>query len=89
MTNSYTITFKPSALKDMRRIPGSVLESIKKHIRALVADPFPPGAVSMSGYRHYYRIRIGNYRVIYQVFSTVRIVSILRVGHRKDIYKIF
>lgn len=84
---TYGLVFKRSVVKDIRRIPGSILQSIHDRIAALANDPFPSGAEPIEGYKHYYRIRIGQYRVIYEVAATVRIITIIRIGHRKDVYR--
>jgi mRNA interferase RelE/StbE len=83
----YEIVLKRSVAKDFRRIPQVILQSIQQRIAGLAHDPFPPGAEPISGYEHFYRIRIGNYRVVYEVATTVRIITIIRIGHRKDVYK--
>lgn len=84
---SYGIIFKTSVKKDIRRIPGTILQSIQTCIAALATEPFPPGVVPIEGYKHYYRIRIGQYRIVYEVRVTVRIITIIRIGHRKDVYR--
>lgn len=87
MRKPYDIVLKRSAVKDIRRIPSSILHSIQERIAALATDPFPQNAEPIEGYPDYYRIRIGHYRVIYDVTVTVRIITIVRVGHRKDVYR--
>lgn len=87
MTKPYQIVFKRSVLKDIRRIPSSILQAIQDRISALAVDPLLPNAEPIEGYQHCYRIRIGNYRVLYEVTTTVRIITIIRIGHRKDIYR--
>ena len=89
MTAVFQIIFKRSAQKDIRRIPQSILQFIYEHIEALATNPLPPGVKPVSGYDNYYRIRIGQYRVIYELSTSIRIIFIARVGHRKDIYKHF
>ncbi len=87
MKKPYAILLKRSVLKDIRRIPRSILQGIQERIASLADDPFPPGAQPIEGYDHYYRIRIGHYRVIYEVAAVVRIITVIRIGHRKDIYR--
>lgn len=87
MTKLYAIVLKRSALKEIRRIPAGILRSIEDRIFALATDPFPSGVERIEGYEHCYRIRIGNYRVVYEVAGTVRIITIIRIGHRKDVYR--
>ncbi len=87
MTKSFKIVLKRSVLKDIRRMPRSALHTIQDRIAALEDDPFPPGAESIKGYDHHYRIRIGTYRVIYEVAAAAKIITIIRIAHRKDIYR--
>lgn len=87
MKKSFEIVLKKSVLKDIKRIPRRILENIQNHIEALATEPVPPGAEPIQGYEHHYRIRIGHYRVVYEVASTVRIITIIRIGHRKDVYR--
>lgn len=87
MTKIYEIVFKRSVLKDIRRIPRIFLEKIQQKISGLSENPFPAGAEKIEGYEHHYRIRLGHYRIIYEVQATIRIVTVIRIGHRKDVYR--
>lgn len=87
MKKKYDIVFKRSVLKDVRRIPASILASIQERIAALAEDPFPAGAEPISGYDSFYRVRLGSYRIVYEVATTIRVITIIRIGHRKDVYK--
>ena len=87
MTKPFAIALKRSVLKDLRRIPQSIVRAIQDRIAALSENPFPSGVESIEGYAHHYRIRMGNYRIVYEVAATVRIITIVRIGHRKDVYK--
>lgn len=87
MNRRYEIVVKKSVLKDIRRIPRSILQSIQDRIATLADDPFPHGAEPIEGCNHHYRIRIGQYRIVYNVATTIRIITIVRIGHRKDVYR--
>ncbi len=87
MSMPYKIVLKESVLRDIRRFPRAVLSRLRERIAALVHDPLPPGAETIQGYEHYYRIRVGAYRIVYEVKTTVRIITIIRIGHRKDVYR--
>ena len=87
MKKPYAIVLKRSVLKDIRRIPQSVLSLIQDRVAALATNPFPPGAEPMYGYDHFYRLRIGSYRVVYEVAATIRVITIVKIGHRKDVYR--
>lgn len=87
MKQQFAIVLRRSATKDMRRIPMSILRIMKEQIATLATNPLPSGSRPVHGYRNFYRIRIGNYRVIYEVAAVIRIVTIIRMGHRKDVYR--
>ena len=86
MKRPYAIIFKPSVSKDIRHIPNADLALIRSRIEALGQDPFPTGVKPLSGY-DYYRIRVGQYRVIYEVLAKVLVIMVIGIGHRKDMYR--
>ena len=83
---SYSIKFKKSALKDLRGIPKAQALNIVRHIQGLEIEPRPAGCLKLIGYDHYWRIRIGEYRVIYSIEDEVLVIEIIGVPHRKDAY---
>lgn len=83
----FRIVLKKSIAKDIRGIPASALKRIKNAIDQLRTNPYPDGHEKVRGYDRTYRIRIGRYRVIYEVEKTIRIITIIRIGHRKNVYK--
>jgi mRNA interferase RelE/StbE len=84
----YKITFKNSAYKELERLPKSTVRKIAVAIDGLEVDPRPVGVKKLKdSSEDLYRIRVGDYRVIYTINDGVKIVTILRIGHRKDIYK--
>ena len=84
---AFRIEWKKSTRKDLRRLPPGVVDRIITAVEALAQNPFPHGVEKLSGSEHAYRIRLGDYRVVYEVFSESRIVEIQRVRHRKDAYR--
>ena len=83
---NYSIKIKPSAVKELGKIPKKDLERIVSKIKSLSSDPRPPGCEKLSG-EEKYRIRQGNYRIVYLIEDTVLIIIVIKVGHRRDIYK--
>ena len=81
----YNIQFKTSVRKDLRKIPKKDVLRILAKIEALAQDPIPPQAEMLSG-DNKYRIRQGNYRILYRIDDAVLTVFIVKVGHRKDVY---
>jgi mRNA interferase RelE/StbE len=81
----YSLNFSRQALKDLEKINEPFYSNIKKSISDLTVNPRPHGYIKLKG-RNGYRIRVGNYRVIYDIFDTLLVVDIITVGDRKDIY---
>jgi mRNA interferase RelE/StbE len=84
---SYTIQFKNSALKTLYKLPKDTAYKIALEIDGLSREPRPHGCKKLQGQDNLYRIRIGNYRVVYQVFDRVLVVLVVLVGDRKEIYR--
>ena len=84
---SYNIIFKPSVEKDLRRLPRGVVGRVMKRIGVLRANPLGRGAIKLSGSKGLYRVRIGEYRIVYEVDSPSREIVVHYVRHRRDIYR--
>jgi len=85
--DSYRIEWRSSTRKDFRKIAPQIVSRIVRAVTALASNPRPDGCKKLSGSECAYRIRIGDYRVIYEVYDDVLIVEVVRIGHRKDIYR--
>ena len=83
---SYKIEIKKSAVKELSKLPKKELTKIVDKIQSLSDEPRPDGCKKLSGDEKY-RIRIGSYRVLYSIEDDVLIVYVVKVGHRKEIYK--
>ena len=83
----YKILLMPSIDKDLRRIPTTEQIKIFKRIEALAVNPRPPGYEKLTD-QNKYRIRQGDYRIIYTVKDEELIVWVVKIGHRKDIYRV-
>jgi mRNA interferase RelE/StbE len=84
---AYTIQFKPLALRQLEKLPRDVQKKLAAKIEALRDDPFPAGCKKMSAIADTWRVRVGDYRVVYQVLQKVLLILVLTVGHRKDVYR--
>ena len=73
--------------KDLRRLPGPIHDQIVRSINALSRNPRPPGCRKLVGTGNDWRIRVGNYRVIYEIADADRIVRVNRVRHRREAYR--
>ena len=83
----YEIRFKRSAGKELAALPRAVQRRLLAAIQPLAEDPRPPGARKLVGAADAWRIRVGDYRVIYRIADRVLTIHIIRIGHRKDIYR--
>ncbi len=84
---TYSVIFKPSAAREFARLPSVIRARIAKKISALATEPIPHGAVKLVGQDCAYRIRIGDYRVVYDVLHDQVVVLMLRVAHRREVYR--
>ncbi len=84
---SYKIQWKESALKELQSIPKKYIPKIINEVESLSSNPFPPGNKKLSGSEKTYRLRVGIYRITYEVDKAQLIVQIIQVKHRKDAYK--
>jgi len=82
----YKIFFKKSVEKDFRAIPKNDLKKILDRIEALAEDPRPQGCEKLTGQQKY-RLRQGRYRILYSIQDDELTIWVVKVGHRKDIYR--
>ena len=82
----YKILIKKSAVKELEAIPKRDLQKIVKRINDLSKDPLPQGVQKLS-HQEKYRVRQGNYRIVYSIEKKELVIYIIKVGHRKDIYR--
>ena len=84
---AYTIYLTKAAAKDLAAVPNKTLHHIDQTIQALADDPRPQGSKKLKGADDLYRIRQGDFRIIYKIEDAVLVVTVVRVGNRRDIYR--
>ena len=84
---SFDLQWRKSTSKDLRRIPREAVSRIVAAVAKLAEEPLPHGSEKLTGSEHTYRIRVGDYRVVYELLRKANIVEIQRVRHRKDVYR--
>lgn len=84
---TYRITILPTALRQLAELPRLDQRRIKESVDRLAGDPRPAGVKRLQGMRGFLRLRSGNYRIIYAVEDDRRMVLIIRIGHRRDVYR--
>ena len=85
----FEIRWKKSAKAELRKLPKSVIQRIIKAVEKLAIHPYPQGCRKIQGAAHTYRLRVGDYRVLYSVESALLLIEIIRAGPRKDVYNNF
>jgi mRNA interferase RelE/StbE len=84
---SYRVELKPSALEALSKLPVADRKRIAKKIDSLAENPRPRGVTKLAGEENLYRIRAGEYRVIYQIQDDRLLVLVVRIGNRGDVYR--
>ncbi len=83
----YRLSIKRSAEQDLRRLSRVIFQRVNARILALREEPRPPGARKLASPLEGWRIRVGDYRILYQIADTEQMVTIVRVRHRRDVYR--
>lgn len=84
---SYALQFLPSAKKAMARLSPPDRRRIDKHVLALAENPRPQGAVPLKGDLGLWRLRVGDYRIIYHIRDRELVIIVVDVGHRREVYR--
>ena len=87
MTALYSVVIKRSAEKELRAVPLSDLKRVIDRIRGLAQQPRPSGCEKLSGESERYRIRQGDYRIVYGIADAALRVDVVKVGHRREVYR--
>ena len=82
----YRLEFTPGADRQFRKLPKRVQARLSPHITALTQNPCPPGAEKLTG-EEGYRLRVGDYRILYEVHDKILLVLVVKIGHRRDVYR--
>lgn len=84
---AYRITIAPAAVRELAKLPIDARLAVADVISALAHEPRPPGVKKLSGSKGSYRIRVGDYRVLYSIADRVLTVVVVKVGNRRDVYR--
>lgn len=83
----YEVYLESAAERDLRRLPAEIFHRITPYIRGLAENPRPPGCRKLTGSESDWRIRIGAYRVVYEIDESEEVVRVFRVRHRREAYR--
>lgn len=87
MAATYSIELRPSAVRELAALPRDVQRRVGRVIDGLQANPRPVGAKALAGPGRLHRVRVGDYRVVYRVNDTARVVEVIRAAHRSAVYR--
>ena len=83
----HEVYLEHAAEKDLKKLPGEIFQRIIIHIKSLAGTPRPSGCRKITGAKNDWRIRVGDYRIIYEVDDNVRVVKIMGVRDRREAYR--
>ncbi len=84
---AYSVQIKPSAAKDISKLPRNVQRRVGEALDGLATSPRPNGGVKLAGLADLYRVRVGDYRILYQIRDKELIILVVSVAHRKEAYR--
>ncbi len=84
---SYEVQILPKAARQLKALSVEIRQDISLTIQSLANDPRPIGVKKLSGEKDIYRVRVGNYRVLYRIVDKVLVVVVVSVGHRREVYR--
>jgi mRNA interferase RelE/StbE len=83
----YQVVVERSAEKDLKRLSTGIRARVAIALRALAENPRPSGSRKLAGTKHDWRIRVGDYRIIYEIADVIRVVRVQRIRHRREAYR--
>ena len=85
--SGYRVEIARRAVKALASLPRKDQQRVRATIDLLAETPRPPGCVALAGEDRTYRVRVGDYRIVYEVFDDRLVVQVIRIGHRRDVYR--
>jgi mRNA interferase RelE/StbE len=85
--SNYSVEVKPPARKELEALPNDLLARVIRRIESLGNTPRPPGCKKLKGYEDQWRVRVGDWRVVYIIADPAKLISVTRVAHRREVYE--
>ena len=85
--SNYAVEVKPPARKELEALPDKVLARVVRKMDSLRDTPRPAGCKKLKGYKDQWRVRVGDWRVVYIIDDAAKLVSVTRIGHRREVYE--
>lgn len=83
----YSVEVKPAAQKELEALPDNVLARVIRKLEALRQTPRPTGCKKLKGYKDQWRVRIGDWRVVYVIDDAAKLISVTRIAHWREVYE--
>ncbi len=83
----YQVVVERSAEKDLKRLSVEIRSPVATVLRSLATNPRPSGSRKLAGTKHDWRVRVGDYRIIYEIADVIRVVRVQRIRHRRDVHR--
>ncbi len=83
----YQVVVERAAEKDLKRLSAEIRSRVANVLRALAENPRPSSSRKLAGTKHDWRVRVGDYRIIYEIADVIRVVRIQRIRHRREVYR--
>ena len=83
---NYSVEVKPPARKELEALPDDVLARVVRKMESLRDTPRPSGCKKLKGYKDHWRVRVGDWRVVYVIDDAAKLISITRIAHRREVY---
>lgn len=83
----YLVIISKSVQKQINQLPAPIQSRVQEKLLLLKSEPRPSGVIKLKGYEHQYRLRVGDYRIRYEIFDEELKVEVLQCRHRRDVYK--
>ena len=84
---AYEVRLKPSVVRTLKKLPAQIRARIGSRLDAFAGNPRPPGCEKLGGVEDLYRVRVGDYRIVYRVSDEFLLVLVVTIGHRGDVYR--
>ena len=85
--HSYAVEVKPPARKELDALPDQVLSRVIRKLESFAGSPRPAGCKKLKGYKDQWRVRVGDWRVVYIIDDAAKLVSVTRIAHRREVYE--
>ena len=85
--SSYRVSLTASAEKELHRLPAQMVARIVPHLEGLASAPRPSGCKKLRGGDNEWRVRVGDYRIVYEIHDKARTVDVTRIAHRREVYE--